>query len=335
MGAKRWPVLPLALAASVAGLAPAAPVAAQDADGNEGGSEEALFLLLPVGAQGVGVGRAMTALSTEEGAFWNPAGLAGERERRILLYRGDQLAGVATAISALFPWRRVGTFGLSYLLLDIGDQDLRDDFGSVLGSISIRNHLAVASYATSLPGQLDFGINLKLVQFRIACRGQCPDLETTSSAYALDVGLQAVPFEGTPLRIGWLIAHAGTEFQVINQEQSDPLPTRFRLAAAWEILNGAAGDELPMELWLTAEAEEPWRNPGTPSLYFGMDYAAADLVSIRAGYVAGRYDQTNGASVGVGFGVERFRLNLAKSLTRSVVTGQTEPVHITLSATYE
>ncbi len=334
MSARIRPVLPLAFAALVAGLWETAPVRAQDADEGKGGSEEALFLLLPVGAQGVGLGRAMTAFSSEEGAFWNPAGLAGETERRVLLYRGDQLAGVATALSALFPWRWVGTFGLSYMLLDIGDQDLRDDFGSVLGSISIRNHLAIASYATTLPGQFDVGVNLKLVQFRIACRGQCPDLETTSSAYALDVGMQVDPFDGVPLRIAWMVAHAGTEFQVINQEQSDPLPTRIRFAAAWELLD-RADEELPMALWLAAEVEEGWRNPGSPSFYAGMDYAAADLVSIRAGYVAGRYDQTNGASVGVGFGLERFHINLAKSLTRSVVTGETEPVHITLSATFE
>ncbi len=321
------------LPASLAGPFPAAALSAQDAGGDEGGSEEALFLLLPVGAHGVGMARTMTAFPSEEGAFWNPAGLARQEDARVLLYRGDQLAGVATALSAIVPVQRIGTFGLSYMLLDIGDQDLRDDFGSVLGSISIRNHLAIASYATSLPGRIDAGINLKLVQFRIACRGTCPDLETTSSAYALDAGVQLRPLAGVPLRLGAMLAHAGTEFQVINQEQSDPLPTRIRLAAAWELLDRVEND-VPMSLWLAAEVEERWRNPGSPSLYTGINYEVANLASIRAGYVAGRYDQTNGAAVGLGFALERFRLSLAKSLTRSVVTGETEPIHITLSAAF-
>ena len=70
-----------------------------------------------------------------------------------------------------------------------------------------------------------------------------------------------------------------------------------------------------MDLWLTVEGEERARNPGSPSLYVGMDFSAADLFYLRAGYVAGKYDQTNGASVGVGFSLDRFDLNLAKSLT--------------------
>lgn len=328
--------LPLRLLAVllVPGLALASgTLSAQEGNDDGGGSEEALFLLLPVGAQGIGLGRAMTALANEEGAFWNPAGLAGETDRRVFLYRGDQLAGESTAFSVLLPWRRVGTIGLSYLLLDIGDQDLRDEFGGVLGSISIRNHLAVASYATSLPWGIDAGINMKLVQFRVACRGQCNDLDTRSSAYALDAGIQAQPFPDIPLRFGWMLAHAGTEFQVVNQEQSDPLPTRVRLAVAYEVLNRVV-DEVPMDLWVTVEGEERARNPGSPSLYVGMDFSAADLFHLRAGYVGGKYDQTNGASVGVGFSFDRFDLNFAKSLTRSMVTGESQPIHVTLAVTF-
>jgi len=219
------------------------------------------------------------------------------------------------------------------VLLDIGDQDLRDMFGDVLGSISIRNHLAVASYATSLPGGIHAGVNMKLVQFRVACRGQCPSLETSSSAYALDVGVQAQPFEDLPLRFGWMLAHAGTEFQVINQAQSDPLPTRVRLAIAYQMLHRLV-DDVPMDLWITMEGEDRPRDLGSPSLYVGADLSAADLFRLRAGYVAGKYDQTNGAAVGVGFSFDRFDLNLAKSLTRSVVTGESQPVHVTLALAF-
>ncbi len=344
-----WALLPPAalrcaglagVAGTVAALLPlwlavgSGALAAQDGGSEDGGgSEEALFLLLPIGAQGIGLGRAMTALATEEGAFWNPAGLARETSRRAFVYRGDQLAGAATALSLLFPSRRVGTFGLSYLLLDIGDQELRDEFGSVLGSISIRNHLAVASYAASLPWGIDAGINMKLVQFRVACRGQCNDLDTRSTAYALDAGIQAQPFPDIPVRFGWMLAHAGTEFQVVNQAQSDPLPTRVRLAVAYQALDRTV-DDVPMSLWVTVEGEERARNPGSPSLYAGLDFSAADLFHLRAGYVAGKYDQTNGASVGVGFSVDRFDLNFAKSLTRSMVTGESQPIHVTLAATY-
>ena len=319
--------LPLALVL-VAGPAWGQEVA-DDGETQEG----ALFLLLPVGAQGVGLGRAMTALRSEEGTFWNPAGIAEETERRALIYRGDQLAGTATAASFLFPWQRVGTFGLSYLLLDIGDQVLRDQFGNDLGSISVRNHLGIASFATSLPWGIHAGVNLKLIQFRVGCRGQCPDLETTSSAYGVDVGVQAQPFSGLPLRFGWMLAHAGTEFKSSNEEQSLPLPTRLRFALAYEVLHRFVKDGM-MDLWATVETEDRARDPGSPSVYVGLNFSAADLFFVRAGYVGGQLDQTDGATVGLGLRLDRFDLNLAKSLTRSMVTGETQPIHVALGVTF-
>jgi len=52
-------------------------------------AEGALFLLLPVGAQGVSLGRAMTWVEGAEGAFWNPAGLAGVDRSQGVLFRSD------------------------------------------------------------------------------------------------------------------------------------------------------------------------------------------------------------------------------------------------------
>lgn len=333
---RHWPTRLLLTSASVIMLASTPPMPsaqAQEIGEGTGAQEGALFLLLPFGAQGVGLGRAMTALPSEEAAFWNPAALAEQDRRRAMVYRGDQLAGEATALNVVLPWERVGTFGLSYLLLDIGDQELRDDFGDVLGSISVRNHVAVASFGTGLPGRVDVGINMKLVQFRVACRGRCPDLETTSTAYAVDLGIQARPFSQLPLRLGWMVAHMGTEFQIINDEQSDPLPTRVRFAVAYQLLSRLV-EERQVDLWLALESEDRARDLGSPSLYAGLNFSMGDLVFLRAGYVGGELDQTDGASVGVGFRFDRFDLNLAKSLTRSAVTGESEPIHVSFGVEF-
>lgn len=325
LNAAAMPALVLALTAEAA----TAQEIADDGETQEG----ALFLLLPVGAQGVALGRAMTALHSQEGAFWNPAGIAGETERRAMIYRGDQLAGKATATSFLFPWQRVGTFGLSYLLLDQGDQVRTDNRGNQLGSISVRNHLAIASFATSLPWGITAGANLKLVQYRLSCRGQCPDLVTTTSGYGVDVGVQAQPFSGLPLRFGWMLAHAGTEFEGSEEETSRPLPTRLRFALAYQVLHRVV-EEGMMDLWATVEAEDRARDPGSPSVYIGLNFSAAELFFVRAGYVGGQLDQTDGATVGVGFRIGRFDLNLAQSLTRSMVSGESQPIHVALGVTF-
>ncbi len=47
-------------------------------------TEGALTLLLPIGARGIGMGRAVTASSGPESVFWNPAGLARLEQGRFL-----------------------------------------------------------------------------------------------------------------------------------------------------------------------------------------------------------------------------------------------------------
>ncbi len=63
----------------------------QDALADPPPPEGALFLLLPVGAEGVSLGRAMTAARSAESAFWNPAGLAGLTRTEFLVMRGASL----------------------------------------------------------------------------------------------------------------------------------------------------------------------------------------------------------------------------------------------------
>jgi hypothetical protein len=298
-------------------------------------TEGALFLLLPVGAHGVAMGRAMTAMPTQEAAFWNPAGLASLEKGRFMVYRGDHLAGTATAFSLLFTPNPVGTVGVSYQLLDIGEQDLTDSDGNVIGRIGVRNHLAVASFATSLLSKLDAGLNFKVVQFRVSCSGQCVDGGVTATTYALDAGIQSRPSESLPLRLGVMVAHLGPSLQVINAEQSDPLPTRIRLSGAYEVLNHFV-EPGKVDLWVTAELEDRAKDLGSPSLYMGTELSAGTSGSIfvRAGYVAGDIEQVNGAAVGAGIRYQSFDVAIAKSLADSGLEGDSEPVHITFSVLF-
>ncbi len=303
-------------------------------EGEASSTEGALFLILPTGAQGVGMARAMTAMPSRESAFWNPAGLARWEKGSFLVHRGNDLAGEATAISLLLTRKPLGSLALSYQLLDIGSQDLTDIENNVLGTISVRNHLAIVSFATQLLDQLDTGLNFKVVQFRIDCRGECLDAEVRGTTYAVDAGLQALPFRDVPLRLGLLVAHVGPRLQVINVEQADPLPTRLRLAAAYEVLHHFVQDPR-VSLWVTMELEDRWRDLGSPLIYGGMEFTAGegDLVFVRAGYGQGAAGRTGGAAVGVGLRYERFELALGKSLGSTLID-EGEPVHVTFGIVF-
>ncbi len=281
------------------------------------------------------MGRAMTAIPTQESAFWNPAGLAGVDRSRFLFYRGDQLAGEATAFTLLLRSESVGTLGLSYQLLDVGDQDLTGDDGAVLGRVSVRSQQGVVSFATQFLDRVNAGVNFKVVQFRLDCRGQCLDAGVTATTYAVDAGIQSTPLDAIPLRLGAMVAHLGPRLQVVNAEQADPLPTRVRVSGAYDMLAHFAQDE-PLDLWLTVELEDRWRSPGHPSVFIGTEFSAGrrDMIFVRAGYVNGDLDQTDGAALGLGLRYERFDLGIAKSLARAELTGDTEPVHVTLGVVF-
>jgi len=311
-------------------------VAAQDDRGSSG--EGALFLLLPVGAQAVSLGRAMTAVEGPEGAFWNPSGLASVGRSSFVVFRGEQVAGTATAMSALFARPGVGTAGASYLLLDVGDQDLTDGAGNVLGTVSVRNHLGVVSAAARLATRLSAGVSFKVVQFRLSCRGSaCPDRGTTATTYAFDAGLQGSPLQW--LRLGAMVAHVGPRLQVLNAEQADPLPSRVRFAASYDVVHLFTESD-DFGGWLAVEVQDRLREPGVPSLYVGTELTAGttDALYLRAGYVLSDLfdrlrasDPEDGARVGLGIQYGRLGMSIAKSLAVSTLTGETEPVHVTLS----
>ena len=298
-------------------------------------TEGALTLLLPIGAQGVGLGRAMTATPGSEGVFWNPAGLARLEEGRFSVFRGDHLAGEATAFSLVLTRQPLGTVGISYHLLDLGDSDLRDGEGNVLGTFSFRDHLAVVSFGTQLLPGLDTGVNFKVFREKISCRGQCPDAGVTGTSYAVDAGLQSTPFSTVPLRLGAMIAHLGPDLQLINVEQSDPLPTRLRVGASYEVLwhfMEATG----LELWVSGELEDRWRELGSPVWYMGSEFLAGeeDVFFLRVGYGRENAGGTEGAAVGLGIRYDRFDVSIAKSLSGSSLTEGSEPVHVSFGVTF-
>lgn len=297
--------------------------------------EAALFLLLPVGAHAISVGRTMTGVQGPESAFWNPAGLAGVEESRFLAYRGDMLAGESTALTAIFARKPMGVFALSYQLLDGGSFDETDSQGNKTGEFTARNHLGIASAATGITSWLNVGVNLKVFQFNLSCRGQCTNGSISSTGWAMDAGLQARPFVGVPLRFGAMVAHLGPDLQVENSSQADPLPSRMRFSVGYDFMDGLIeNDEL--QLWVDLEFEDRLRDPGSGRIYhLGTELIAGttDQIILRAGYQEGEVGQADGFAVGVGLRFDRFDIALAKNLAGSI-TGDTEPIHVSFGLAF-
>src|SRR5213082_2405456 len=98
-------------------------VAASGAAQSPTGSEGSLFLLLPTGAQAVGMGQTMVAAKPgSEGIWWNPASIAGLDKRELAIHHSKTVAGVGDALSFVVPTKTLGSIALSLNILNIGEQ---------------------------------------------------------------------------------------------------------------------------------------------------------------------------------------------------------------------
>ncbi|HEX7050060.1 MAG TPA: PorV/PorQ family protein [Longimicrobiales bacterium] len=294
-------------------------------------AECCLVLLLPVGARAIASGRTLVAVVSPDAVFANPAGLAGLRSGHLVLHRTN-IAADATALSVVVTTERVGTFGLSYELLDFGEIENTDEQGRTVGSITLRHHILVASYATSVVGGLAAGMNYKLYQFHIGCRGQCDDdVAISATTHAVDLGIRYQPEPFPAVQLGIVVTNIGFPLQVVNAQQADPLPVRIRLGARYEVLHHFRAED-GLRLWVAAEVEERWREAGDPTPSVGIELSARDVVFLRTGFVPGDGVGT-GVAVGLGVHYARFTVAVAKSFMTGLVDA-TEPVQVSLGMSF-
>ena len=130
------------LLSSIAGAAIAiTAVGAQTPTGSEG----SLFLLLPTGAQAVGMGQAMVAIKPgSEGIWWNPASIGEQSQRELAIHHSKTVAGVGDALSFVLPAHSYGVTAFSLNILNIGEQQVtgRADHGRL-------NHIQYTSKGNS------------------------------------------------------------------------------------------------------------------------------------------------------------------------------------------
>ena len=292
---------------------PTVQLSAQETPLNAG----ALFLVFPVGARAVGMGQ--TAMSVEgqaEAAFWNPAGLATIETNQFVLHTATLVAGRSHVLGAYFPSRGIGVLGAAFYLVDYGDEPLTDIDGNTIGRIAPRNFEFLASYATALAGSFVFGVNYKLVQFRVDCSGDCSNFPTgQGTTHAIDLGGQFRVGPGGPLRVGVSLRNIGFKLQVQNKPQADPLPARLAVGAQYQVMFAARDGAAPGErfdLKVAADVDSPWGRQGQSELRVGVDVGYQRLVRVRAGY-AFVQDGLSGPSVGLGIESGSIGVDLARS----------------------
>jgi hypothetical protein len=258
------------------------------------------FLMLPVGARGVGAGEAAVADTLGvDGAWWNPASLAAMQRSELSLNGSQAFIGTGAAIGFARPSKALGTIAISATILDYGDQGATEGgTGGDVGTISIRSSIAMLSYATPIGDRLRVGLSYKYARLAFTCSGLCgPVPQFVGTSGALDVGAQYVLPTKTPLTVGAAMRHVGPDFQVRDAEQADPLPRTWQVGMSGRVPSAAmAAQSLSMDVM--ADLLGSLANTGLSARVGGIVTYQAKY-SLRAGYTL-ENGERGGAAVGVG-----------------------------------
>jgi hypothetical protein len=311
------------------GLAvPAAGLFAQRAPERRSASVECcLQLRAPVGARATGLGNTLVARGGADGVWVNPAALTGLERDELRIHSVQDEIETSTAFSLSFRVPAAGIFGLNYRLTDYGESAAMDPYGNPVGTLRVLEHYLVASYATGMGPGVSGGISYKLFQFRHDCIGHCLTPSVAATTHAIDFGVQYHPPVWPSLRLGASVTHLGPPLQALNAEQADPLPTRVRVGAAYELMQHFAGDTT-VALWASANVRGSWREGVEQLVGLGLELSMDRTIFIRTGYATGR-DHEAGAAIGVGLRHDRFDVGIARTFLGAA--GRQDPFQITFA----
>lgn len=304
----------------------------------------ASFIRLGSSARAIALGRAYTALAGEDamGMFWNPAGIAVERQTRFAVtdrFFGDGELGMDGALSfvsvgASKPVRGNMAIGVGAMHYGV---DRIEQYGTdavYIGDFSDSEMLVLLSLAR-LEGPLAAGVNLKYI--RQAFGGS---VGTSASGIGFDVGLIARFWH--PVRIGVMV-RSKTDLD------SDRVPISSSAGAAYERrvqLFGAAP-----RLLIALDIEQVKDRPARVHAGLGLERLVnfqSFAFSLRLGRnnqfleqrlsglldvefrdeLAGEdFSEPNG-QWGIGIGIERAELSLDYTLNRGMLH---DPHYLSLS----
>ena len=294
------------------------------------GSEGSLFLLLPTGAQAVGMGQAMVAARPgSEGIWWNPASIAGDQKRELAIHHSKTIAGPADALSFVTPLRSLFTAGISINILNIGDQQVVDENNIQIGTIFPRDVVFAASFASRFAKRLAAGVNYKLIQLRVDCSGICSTVGAeVQSSRAVDLGAQYQVEVKAPLTFGAAIRNLGGKLNSRETNQRNPLPTQVEIGAMYR-LKFIDRHVKYTELRASGSFVDT-RSFGGNSVRFGTDVMYQGKVHLRAGYVG--HDRRGDASAALGFGLQSGGLvfDLARTFGGIPADNGQAPVYVSL-----
>ena len=311
------------------------------------GQSSMTYLDIDVGARVVGMGGAYTCVDNDVNAmFGNLAGLAKIKGGSLSLSNTQWIADINLyAMAAAFGTPTLGTFGLSFIMLDNGEiertipnrpfEDFPEDYDSypdgfrIDGTYTVQQWAAGLAYARQITDKFSVGGQLKYCYEDLGSTDIVKptfddstglfsgyelkeDAENLEGAVALDFGT-IYYFGFKDLRIGMSLRNFAEA--VTYSFESFNLPMTYRIALAMNVLSLIPG-MAQHNLQVTLATVSPY--DGAERLHLGGEYVFADLIALRAGYKSNTDLGAFSAGFGLSpkaFGTLNFRLDYAYSET--------------------
>ena len=271
----------------------ASPLAARAA-------ETAAFLDIGVGARGIGMGGAYTALADDASAvYWNPSGLARLDKRELSISHAELGLGTREDFLAYAHPLGRGTVAAALTYLSQGSIGGRDAAGRPTGDYQASDSAFAGSYG--LKTELaDVGASVKYLRSHIA--------SSEAQGVAADVGARRA-FDGVgpgKLTIGAALRNMGPGLRY--ETQRNDLPLRLAGGAAYAFGSGRT---------VAVEAQGAPRG-GRAQFGFGGEVRILEGARIRLGWSTkgaapegSGFDAARGLTVGLGLERAGFRFDYA------------------------
>jgi len=205
-----------------------------------------LFLLISPGARASGMGEAFVAVADDATAsYWNPAGLAFQTGKELVLMHCKWLPGLVDDMYYEFASYRHhfeslnGTLGANVTYLNMGEQVYMGETGEELGTFVSYDFSIALSYGTMLSHRLGLGVTVRYISSLLA-----PDWvqvgeekgSGSGNAFSVDLGvLWKTPLNG--LSFGANLSNMGPKITYVDAAQADPIPTNLKVGLAYRALN--------------------------------------------------------------------------------------------------
>ncbi len=275
------------------------------------GTASVTFLKIGIGARGVAMGGAYTAMASDaSAAYWNPAGLVQGGKNELLLSHLDWLVDVDLEYAAYVHQLSDNVaLGLFVEFLHLADMPVTTEYhpygnGEYFSYSDLATGLSVSIKMTD---RFSFGVTAKYVREDLA--------ELSMDGFLFDFGTFYWTGYKT-LRIAASVRNFGTDFQpdgtYLRREANSVTKTEYESFSAPAIFTlGAAMDVYSIKrhvFTLSAQMNHPMDGP--ENLVMGVEYRWREMFALRSGYLGNIDENKFTFGAGAHFSVAGRKLKL-------------------------